>query len=58
MFKRFKDLIRDEEGTTTVEWIVVGTLAVLIVGAACKLIADKGTVEAHDLNTGWDALLP
>ena len=58
MFASLLNLIRDDERTTTVEWIVVGTLAVLIVGAACKIIADKGTTEAADLSSGWDDLQP
>ena len=58
MFKRLRDLVRDEGGTTTVEWIVVGTIAVLVVGLACKALADKASAEEGDLEIGWDALLP
>jgi len=55
MLKHLLHLIRDEEGTTTVEWIVVGSIAVLVVGVAAKALADKAAAEETATETGWDA---
>jgi len=54
MLKHLLHLIRDEEGTTTVEWIVVGSIAVLVVGVAAKAMADKAAAEETSLESGWD----
>ena len=55
MLKHLLHLIRDEEGTATVEWIVVGSIAVLVVGVAAKAMADKAAAEEASLESGWDA---
>lgn len=53
MFKHLLNLIRDDGGTTTVEWIVVGGIAVLVVGVAAKSMADKAASEEVLLEAGW-----
>ena len=62
VFTLLLSLMRDEEGTTTVEWIVVVSVAVLIAAAAVKAVADKGQVEGTDIEDGindvFGAMLP
>lgn len=56
------DLIGDERGTTTLEWITVATLIILIAAAAVKRVVVKGEMEGMDIergiNNAFGAMLP
>ena len=47
---------RDDRGVTTVEWIVVTGIAVLITAAAARALVDKGGEEAVEIETGVDEM--
>ena len=48
--------IRDDRGVTTVEWVVMTGIVVLIIAAAARTLVDKGQTEAGEIETQTDTI--
>jgi len=48
--------ISDDRGVTTVEWVVMTGIVVLIIAAAARTLVDKGQTEAGEIETQTDAV--
>jgi len=48
--------ISDDRGVTTVEWVVMTGIVVLIIAAAARALVDKGQTEAGEIETQTDAI--
>ena len=52
----------DDRGTTTVEWLVVSSIAILVAALAARALADRGRTEGTrietEINNAFSAMLP
>jgi len=57
-----KELMGDDRGTTTVEWLVVSSIAILVAALAARALADRGRTEGTrietEINNAFSAMLP